>query len=134
MLSKVEEKYTAWKDMPYGLERHILQIITNRVGKTNRIKKDYLIYIVKGIPGCQNIKDIDRKIRLAVNNLRDQGHLICSTNEDGGGYWIADCPEDVEEFIEREINSRIISLNRTKQAMKDRARAQWGEGVQIGLF
>ena len=127
-----EASTKVYLDYPPGLERNLLRIFEKRVGRDNLITKKYLRSIIDAMPGCHNLDE--RKVRAAINVLRKQGHLICSTAQDGGGYWIADNPGDIDEFIRREIDSRIVDLSETKKALKESAKVLWGEGIQLGLF
>jgi hypothetical protein len=58
----------------------------------------------------------DRALRLIHAALNEDGELIC-TNQDEGGYYYAKNQDEVDEFINRVIQSRINSLATRRDAL-----------------
>ena len=72
----------------------------------------------------------DRAVRKAIETLRHHGFAVLSRTEAPGGYWLARTAAEVEEFRERALVSRIITLSeesrallRIQRAMKTREQA-----------
>lgn len=49
----------------------------------------------------------DRAMRMAIEELREEGHPICAT-KDGSGYWLG-TKKEYEATVIRDYKSRIIS-------------------------
>ena len=117
-----------------ALQRNILDILCWHIGRKKSIKRDDIIHelakrgLVEGVDS-----NTERRVRDAIHELRNQGHIICSVAAGDGGYFIAAEKDEVFEFIDTEIQPRINDLSKTKKAILDSARKQFGN-TQIGLF
>jgi len=123
---------TILNDMPYGLEKHILQALSNRVGKDNAIKRSSLLSTINSIPGFENVSD--RQLRKSINDLRKAGNLIASLATEDGGYYLISSLEEFDEFIQRELGAKIADMSLTVKAMSESARQQFGNDFQPSLI
>ena len=73
----------------------------------NRVKITYLF------PKVDN-----RKVRFAINCMRKDGIPILSTGGDNGGYKMANNPQELKEYIDEEVMSRILDLAHQRRALK----------------
>ena len=76
-------------------------------------------------------------MRACINELRKAGHLICSTGGEGGGYYLPEDWEEMNEFIERELHPRAMDLLEQEKALIAEAEKRWGRyspEKQISLF
>lgn len=115
--------------LPMGADRCILRVLSFHVGRSRAVVKGELL---------QRVRDHgfdlgEREIRAAINQLRKDGHLICSVGGTGGGYYMAGTALELEEFLERELHSRAMDLLEQEKALRGAARKVWGEGVQLQL-
>lgn len=99
-------------NMPAGIERAMLRVISFHVGKDAAISKPQLLTELKRLGFPTN----ERSARLCIVDLRNNGHLICSSSGEGG-YFLAATMEEYSEFVGREYESRIRELAQTKAAM-----------------
>jgi len=72
--------------------------------------------------------------RQCIHDLRRNGHLICSMPGEDGGYYLAASLEEFREFCERELHPKAIDMLETESAMKEAARRQFGDAVQVRLI
>ena len=93
-----------------------------QIGKKNAIKMRELKQII-------NVK-ADRKIRLAINELRLQKYLVLSSSTDG--YWLA---VDFGEYLEWDnfMTSYIADLSHTKTIVKQGAMEKYKDKFQLPL-
>jgi hypothetical protein len=55
--------------------------------------------------------DVDeRELRIAIHDLKKDGHLIVSSGGSKGGYWLATGWNEVDEYLEREVRARALDL------------------------
>jgi hypothetical protein len=118
--------------MPYGLEKHILQALSKRVGKENAIKRYDLLNVIHGIPGFE--KTQDRQLRHVINDLRKAGNLIASLASEEGGYYACANLEEYYEFANRELGAKIRDMSETLRSMESAARVQFGDSFQPSLI
>ncbi len=125
-------------EMPAGLEREILRILDFHVGRENAISRPQLV-IDLALMGFDYTKD-DRPVRACINKVRKSGKpgcWICSTGGVHGGYWRAKSHMEIEEFIQREQESRLKDFAKQARAMRAAAESYWGmysPEKQISLF
>lgn len=62
------------------------------IGKTNAIKTNDLVKYFNGISV--------RKLRERISYERKKGQIICSTKENGGGYYLTGNKAELREFVE----------------------------------
>jgi len=93
-----------------NIHQAILIILEDRRGRDNRISRANLLGAVRGEVD-DSVKD--REMRDAIKDLREQGHLICSTSAKGGGYWMAGDYNDVmaihEDYRKRALSCLMIA-------------------------
>lgn len=121
--------------LPAGLDRAILRIISFHVGHDNRISRVQFILDLK-THGFDYTHD-DRIPRLCINKLRKEGVEICSTGGSKGGYWMANGHEELEEFLEHEVDKRAKDLHEQASAMRKAAEKRWGRyspAKQVSMF
>lgn len=71
----------------------------------------------------------DRRIRYAIQDLQEEGHLIIN-HQDGRGYFLADSPEDVDIWL-RIQGSYIRSHAKTARAIAEAAGKQFGSQMHF---
>jgi biotin operon repressor len=76
---------------------------------------------------CHKLDCGDRELRIAVRELRCQGHLIVA--DPAGGYRFARCGEEVYGYTSS-LKSRIQALREVTEAMESQARRRFGEPVE----
>lgn len=120
-------------ELPPGLDRTVLRILQSRIGRDNAISRGELLALVRRMPGCGKVAD--RQLRACVNQMRKEGHLICSTGGESGGYWQPASWDELLEYIEREVHSRAMDLLEQEQALKKEGERRWGHfNKQFKLF
>lgn len=120
--------YAAIENLPPGLERAVLRIVTNGT-RANPIPRGRIVTDC----ALMGFHTTERAVREAIRQLRRQGHLIGSTPGDHGGYYLMRTRDEYEEFIQTEFGAKIFDMLETKKAMDRSARDQFGEGHQLGL-
>ena len=102
-------------------------LLENHVGKETAIKAFDLQYLFGD--------HTDRPTRLAIQDLRNEGHLILSNSHgEHKGYYMAATLEEYEEFRQFNFRARAMSILVTDRVMAANARRQFGEAVQLDLF
>ncbi len=113
-------------NLPAGLERTILRILDFHTGRKNFISGEDLVEQVH-LMGFRDTEN--REVRASINQLRKSGRpgsWICSTGGIEGGYWMAESQEELEEFCQREFDSRAKDLFEQAAAMRKAAERKWG--------
>lgn len=59
----------------------------------------------------------ERELRTSIATLRDFGLPVCSAPGRVGGYYLANDGTELQQFLQRELDSRIRSLARTRRRM-----------------
>jgi hypothetical protein len=127
------------REMPAGLERAIRRILEFHIGRKNAISRTQLI-IDLAVMGFDYVDKDDRQVRICINAIRKSGtpgSWICSTGGIGGGYWMAETNEELEEFIDHEEESRLGDFAKQMKQMRMAAEKHWGRyspEKQILLF
>jgi len=127
-MSEQREQYSAnIEAMPPGLERAILRVLEPYTA-IRTISRGDLVYNCGriGFPASE------RQVREIIKRLRRQGHLICSTAQEGG-YYMARSKSEYAEFRAREYFAKIKDMSETMSAMDAAAREQFGDGYQLGF-
>jgi predicted DNA-binding transcriptional regulator YafY len=116
--------------MPTGLDRTLFRVLSFHVGKKNAIGRASLVEKISW-----NGFDVsERQARQCIHDLRRAGHLICSMPGESGGYFLAASLDEFREFCERELHPKAIDMLETESAMKEAARQQFGDAVQLGML
>ncbi|MBN1535168.1 MAG: hypothetical protein JW908_00445 [Anaerolineales bacterium] len=109
-------------NLPPGLDRAILRILAFYKGRRHTIGRKQLIYELK-IVGF----DVhERAIRACINQLRKDGHTICSTGGPDGGYYMAADWNELNEYLEREVHGRAMDLLEQEKALRAAGEKTWG--------
>lgn len=96
------------RDMPAGVDRTVLRILSYHRGELDLIERDDLLNEVKGHPGMQEVED--RQMRDAIHELRNQGVRICHSERreviNGRvrivfGYYLASSEAEYSAFREK---------------------------------
>ena len=123
------------EEMDPGLERATLRILNGHQGKDKTISRAAMVIELGKLGFGNRLSTVtfERQVRRCIVRLRKTGHLICSSSGDGGYYLAADLKE-YDDFSEQEYRSKIIDMSQTLIAMDKAAKAQFGEGYQMGMF
>ncbi len=95
--------------MPHGLERALLRVLSYHIGKDNAISRPELLNDLARM----GFRVHDRQARKGIEELRNNGHLIGASSGDGGYYIIADQAE-FEAYIAEETSRATKILNRLR--------------------
>lgn len=114
--------------MPHGLKRAVLRVIRH-YGIAMPISRSELVAKV----GMMGFPASERQVRETIKILRREGHLICSTPGNDGGYYMAMSRQEYENFRAAEYAAKIADMAETMRAMDAAARARFGDGVQMGI-
>ena len=68
----------------------------------------------------------ERVVRENIKQLRRAGHLIGSVAGVGGGYYLIKTPQEFQDFLLSEYQSKINDMHRTADSMRDAADKKWG--------
>jgi DNA-binding transcriptional regulator PaaX len=120
-------------EMPPGLDRAILSVLSFHQGRKEAISRGKLV----GDLARMGFDVNERAMRACINELRKAGQLICSSGGDGGGYYLPVNHEELNEFIEHELRPRAMDLLEQEKALRSEAEKRWGRyspEKQISLF
>ena len=109
-------------EMPPGLDRAILRILSFHQGRKQAISRGRFVGDLARVGFGVN----ERAMRACINELRKDGHLICSTGGEGGGYYLPEDWNELAEFIERELHPRAMDLLEQEKALRAEAEKRWG--------
>ena len=96
------------REMPAGVDRIVLRILSYHRGELNLIERDDLLSEVKSHPGMQDVED--RQMRDAIHELRNQGVRICHNERREAtngkvkivfGYYLASSEAEYSSFREK---------------------------------
>lgn len=111
-------------DLSPQLERAIMQsILKYHEGRDNAIPRKTMLARLAQLGFHME----DRQMRMAINLLRKRGNIICSRGGEDGGYYLPADWGELQEFIDHELHPRAMDFLEQERAMKDAARARWGE-------
>lgn len=113
--------------IPRGLEQIVLRVLITRQGRAQAISRTALVreLIRRTGNNCH-----ERIVRECIKQLRRQGHLICSTPGEDGGYYMAVNKSEFDLFDQTEFGAKIADMNETRQAMLKAARKQFDQVTQ----
>ena len=113
-----------------GLDLAVLSVLRYSIGRENAMPRKRLVQHLRNNPIYKNIDE--RHVRQTIHELRQSGRaLICSTGGINGGYWIAAGWDEVEEFIQKEVEPRALGLLETKKAMLQAAGKHFGPKPEL---
>jgi biotin operon repressor len=118
--------------MPTGIKRDIIATLLLHIGEENAISGSEL---VSKLRPYYRQKNLHRMIRLEIQNLRNSGFAVAS-NASGKnpGYFLPQNRQEFDQFLDREITSRIHSLSVTKNRLISTADRIYGQAYQEGLL
>jgi hypothetical protein len=119
-MSERREDYIA--DMPAGLDRAIMRVLSYHVGREKAIGRESLLVALLDV----GFRVQDRVARAAINDLRKRGQVICSAGGEGGGYWLAKSWEELNEYHQRELHPRAMDLLEQERSQRQAAEVLWG--------
>lgn len=97
--------------MSEELAERLLAVLERHRGRAHCIGMGELWRKVFHLPYSHRINDTS-PLRQLVRSLRRQGHSICSTSDKyNPGYYLAESPEEMEEFIARHERRGLASLS-----------------------
>lgn len=105
-----------------SIEKTVMQVLSDCQGRDNAISRHALLSLVQSV----HPKTSDRQLRACINQLRKDGVMICSTGGEDGGYWTPANWDELSEYIEREIHSRLVDLAEQESALKKAGEERWG--------
>ena len=128
-MSERRARYEAeLKSMPPGLDRAVLRVVSGYQAAAPISRGELVINVTRlGFPASE------RQVRETIKQLRRQGHLICSTPGNDGGYYLARSLAEYRDFRDAEFAAKIHDMSETLRAMDSAARDQFGDGFQLGL-
>ena len=118
------------KDMPVGLDRAVLRLLSFHTGHTRAIGRVELVLNMK----LMGFDVHERLVRHCIRGLRRAGHLICSAPGEDGGYYMAWSLAEFEEFARHEFLAKIGDMSVTLAAMRASAKEAFGDALQLGLI
>lgn len=110
------------EEMPAGAKRGLLRVLGFRKGRKMAIGRRDLAEEMRKV----GFRLHERAIRALINELRKEGHPICSTGGEDGGYWLSENWQELEEYLEREVHSRAMDLLEQEQALRATGEKLWG--------
>jgi hypothetical protein len=116
------------RTMPAGLERAVVQILKNHIGKENALHLDQLAIFLIDL-GFHAEK---RQIRIAIRNLRREQWLIGALPSEG--YYIISSKAEFNEFVDKEFKPKITDMAETLRIMRNSANERFGEAIQGALL
>ncbi len=104
------------EEMPDGIEKSLGKVLFKHVGKEQAVNRDVLLAMLRIEMAPAKVDD--RKMRAAINNLRNEGLRVCSCYIEADaqpvkagrktrfqkGYYIARTNREYEEFRERYLS------------------------------
>jgi predicted transcriptional regulator len=117
-------------DLPHGLDRAILLILSNRWGRNQAISRGNLVKAVSQMGFPSN----ERAVRLQISQLRKKGALIGSAPGENGGYYLVLTAQEFQEFVDTEYLAKIKDMQETLSAMRQSARDVFGDAWQASFF
>jgi len=111
-------------NLPAGLDRAILRALSFSIGRDHSIPRASLLNNIRAV-GFKKLSD--RQLRLQINQLRKDGHVICSIGGIDGGYYIAGSWDELNEYLQREVHSRAMDLLEQEKALREAGEKTWGK-------
>lgn len=119
--------YYPGKDLPQGVERHLMGILNTARGSEYAVSRDRINEL---LATYHRIELDDRSMRKAIENIRRMGVRLCDL-EDGSGLFIAKTEDEYRAFKLR-YGAHAFSLMATIRAMdKGVPVDQLGENIEV---
>lgn len=116
-----QESYSVYERLTPA-QQFILRQVEQRIGVLNRISEADLLAAL-GRDGGIILRE--RAMRRQIAGLRANGYPVLMCNQ--GGYYWPDTPEEVRDWIRREIVSRTKNLHRQQAAMNRNLHIHFGQ-------
>lgn len=121
-------------NLPPGLERALLRILSERVGRENAIDRWELVNLLEdlGVLPREAGKNLnDRRMRACISQIDlEKKAIICNL---GDGYFMASGWKEFRQVTATE-KKRAVSVLEKLRAMEETAERLWGEAQQLELF
>jgi ribosomal protein L31E len=117
--------YQREKDRAQMLQAAVLSVLSEHVGAENAIKAADLAQAV-GERG-------DRRVRIAISQLRKRGYLILSSVGRTPGYFIASSWEEWKDFRNKNLRPRAMDILETDRAMRAAAMVRFGRQCPLPI-
>ena len=117
-------------NLPPGLGRAILRILSMHTGEDQAIGRDALVEELASV----GYRVHERAVRENIRELRRNGHLICSMPGEGGGYYMPCSLSEYRNFRQKEFLSKITDMSTTMSLMDKTAKVAFGDAEQVRLF
>ena len=113
------------KNLPPGLDRAILQVLSFYKGSQVKIPRMKLVFEIKLLGITAN----ERQVRLQISQLRKSGVLIGSAPGEDGGYYLIETVGEFHEFIAKEYLAKISDMQETLSSMRHSAQDRFGPAL-----
>ena len=121
--------YKAAQTQAIVLQESILAILQDHIGANSPIRARDLARTLGEGTG----KYSDRRVRIAISQLRKAGYLILSSVGSKPGYFLAANAEEWRAFRHTNLRARALDILETDRAMAAAARSYFGDTVQLQL-
>lgn len=117
--------------MPHGLERALLRVLSYHIGKDKAISKPDLLADLARM----GFRVHERQARKAIEELRNNGHLIGASSGDGGYYIIAN-EDEYNDYVAEETSraTKILERLRAQDAQAKKVFSRTSAVAQASLF
>lgn len=122
-------------DKDAELKKAILSVLNSHYGIDNAISQENLLSTCNNLAKWQS-KLSSRQLRNAIKELRDDGHLICSTSglrDNIAGYYRPVTMDEYQRYREFHV-SYAKRIFETIRAMDRSASKEFPKQMQYGLF
>lgn len=117
--------------MPHGLERALLRVLSYHIGNDKAISKPDLLADLARM----GFRVHERQARKAIELLRNNGHLIGASSGDGGYYIIAN-EDEYNDYVAEETSraTKILERLRAQDALAKKVFSRTSAVAQASLF
>lgn len=110
------------ESLPNSLKKDVAQVLLQHRGKEMAIPRVQLVGLFAS--KYRNIKDIDRAIRFAIGQLRDD-HWMIGMSHSGDGYFLVTNMDEFDQFIE-DYTERAYTVIEKSKRMRETALQVFG--------
>lgn len=118
------------QELPPGMKRDVLKVISQCKGRGNRISKSEIAALLHYDYKDATNNTVNRQMRLVINELRKEGYLILS-DSGGAGYWMASEYQEVHDVVS-ELESRAKDMLEQSRILRNAAERMFSP--QLGLM
>ena len=105
-------------------------VIGQHVGADKAIGRYNLLQAVRAL----GVHTDERRMRLAISELRRTGYPVASMPGHRGGYYQPKDIDEFQEFLLREYEAKILDMRETVRAMRQAAPSFFARKTQFRLF